>query len=262
MMGMEELMESMRGKKILLIGLKGSGKGNRSKDLKALGLVHVGLGIIMREHVRKDPASDLSRKIVETTEKGELLPDEIVVPIILDRLNQKDCRESGFVLDGFPRTRNQADLLLLKTNFDLVLYLDVPREFLVDGIVRFGRRSCVGCAANYSDFDPPKVEGVCDRCGCKLERRKSDNLEVVEARLKSDEAEINAFLPAFRGKGVLQVLPITVPDDREVDSEHLKKLKGEIYWVRTDTGGKARMLNYEGMRLRLYELLEARFVQA
>jgi hypothetical protein len=85
-------------------------------------------------------------------------------------------------------------------------------------------------------------------------------LEVIEARLKSDEKEISAFFPAFRAKGVLQVLPITVPDDLGVDPEHLKKLKDEIYWVRTDTGDKARMLNYEGMRLRLYALLEARFV--
>ncbi len=260
MMDVEKLAEVMKGKKILLIGMKGSGKGNRSKDLKALGLVHVGLGIIMREQVRKDPASDLSRRIVETTEKGELLPDEVVVPIILDRLNLKDCQERGFVLDGFPRTKNQADLLLSRMNFDLVLYLDVPKAFLVDGIVRFDRRSCVGCAANYSDFDPPKVEGICDRCGNRLERRESDNLEVIEARLKSDEKEISAFFPAFRAKGVLQVLPITVPDDLGVDPEHLKKLKDEIYWVRTDTGDKARMLNYEGMRLRLYALLEARFV--
>lgn len=261
MMDVQRLAKAMRGKKILLIGMKGSGKGNRSKDLKALGLIHIGLGILMREQVRKDPSSDLSRRIVETTDKGELLPDGIVVPIILDRLNQKDCRERGFVLDGFPRTKKQADLLLSRMNFDLALYLDVPTAFLVDGIVRFGRRSCIGCAANYSDFDPPKVEGVCDRCGNRLERRQSDNLEVIEARLKSDEKEIGAFLPDFRDKGVLQVLPITVPDDRQVDPEHLKKLKGDIYWVRTDTGDKARMLNYEGMRLRLYKLLDARFVE-
>ena len=90
-----KLKEAMRGRRILLVGLKGSGKGNRSRDLMALGLVHIGLGIIMREQVRKDPNSELSLKVVETTRKGELLPDDIVIPIIMDRLNESDCQERG-----------------------------------------------------------------------------------------------------------------------------------------------------------------------
>ncbi|MFQ5929248.1 MAG: adenylate kinase family protein [Acidobacteriota bacterium] len=259
MKDLSKLKEAMRGRRILLVGLKGSGKGNRSRDLMALGLVHIGLGIIMREQVRKDPNSELSLKVVETTRKGELLPDDIVIPIILDRLNQSDCQERGFILDGFPRTKAQADWLLSRITLDLVLYLDVPKAFLIDGIVRFNRRACVVCASNYSDFDPPKVEGICDKCGNKLIRRKSDNLEVIKARLKSDEEQIRSFLPGFEAKGLLQTLPIIVNNNQEIDDKYLKKLRGEIYWVQTDTGDEARMLNYEGMRRRLHNFLEKKF---
>ncbi|MDA2933784.1 nucleoside monophosphate kinase [Acidobacteria bacterium AH-259-D05] len=260
MKDLSKLKEAMKEKKILLLGLKGSGKGNRSRDLMALGLVHVGLGMIMREQVRKDPNSELSFKIVETTRRGELLPDEIVLPIIMDRLDQCDCRKRGFILDGFPRTKAQADWLLSRVTLDLALYLDVPKTFLVDGIVRFNRRSCTVCGANYSDFDPPKVEGICDKCGNKLLRRKSDNLEVIQARLKSDEEQIKSFLPSFEARGLLETFPIIVDDDQEIDDQYLKKLRGEIYWVQTDRGDKARMLNYEGMRRRLYNFLERKFM--
>ena len=135
----------------------------------------------------------------------------------------------------------------------------MPKAFLIDGIVRFNRRACVVCASNYSDFDPPKVEGICDKCGNKLIRRKSDNLEVIKARLKSDEEQIRSFLPGFEAKGLLQTLPIIVNNDQEIDDKYLKKLRGEIYWVQTDTGDEARMLNYEGMRRRLHNFLEKKF---
>lgn len=261
MKDLSQLKEAMRGRKILLVGLKGSGKGNRSRDLMALGLVHIGLGMIMREQVRKDPNSELSLKVVQTTRKGKLLPDDLVLPIIMGRLNQADCQEQGYVLDGFPRTKAQADWLLSRVSLDLVLYLDVPKTFLIDGIIRFNRRACVVCGSTYSDFDPPQVEGICDKCGNKLVRRKSDNLEVIKARLQSDEEQIRSFLPSFKTKGLLQTLPIIVNDDQKIDDRNLKKLKGEVYWVQTDTGDKARMLNYEGMRRRLQNLLKKKFIE-
>ena len=259
MKDLSQLKEAMRGRKIVLVGLKGSGKGNRSRDLMALGLVHIGLGMIMREQVRKDPNSELSLKVVKTTRKGKLLPDDLVLPIIRDRLHQDDCQEQGFILDGFPRTKAQADWLLSRMPLDLVLYLDVPKTFLIDGIIRFNRRACVVCGSTYSDFDPPKVEGVCDKCGNKLLRRKSDNLEVLKARQQSDEEQIRSFLPSFETKGLLHTLPITVNNDQEIDDRYLKKLRGEVYWVQTAAGDEARMLNYEGMRQRLYAFLNNKF---
>jgi adenylate kinase len=254
----EKLKSAIKGRKILLLGPTGSGKGNRTKDLTALGLVHVGLGAILREQVRSNPDSDLSQKVVETTEKGILLPDEIVVPIILDRLYQSDCKERGFVLEGFPRTEAQADRLSREIDFDIVLLLDVPRSFLIDGIMRFNRRSCVECLTTYSDFDLPAVEGVCDKCGNTLIRRMSDSVERVRTRIRIYEDEIKTFLPDLMDKGIVQVLPITVSDDDIIEEKYLKKLKGEIFRVRTDDGAEARMLNYEGMRRRLYRILAER----
>ena len=256
----EKLKYAIKGKKILLLGPTGSGKGNRTKDLTALGLVHIGLGAILREQVRSDPDSDLSQKVVETTKKGMLLPDEIVVPIVMDRLYQSDCQERGFVLEGFPRTKAQADLLSREIDFDLVLLLDVPGSFLIDGIMRFNRSSCVECLTTYSDFDLPAVEGVCDKCGNTLIRRMSDSLERVRTRITIYEDEMKTFLPDLVEKGIVQVLPITVPDDEIIEERYLKKLKGEIFRVQTDNGAEARMLNYEGMRKRLYRILAERML--
>lgn len=260
MVNLDKLKHAIKGEKVLLLGPTGSGKGNRTKDLTALGLVHIGLGAILREQVRSDPDSSLSQKIIETTKKGILLPDEIVVPIVMDRLYKSDCQERGFVLEGFPRTKAQADLMSRETDFDLVLLLDVPRSFLIDGIMRFNRRSCVECLTTYSDFDLPAVEGVCDKCGNTLIRRMSDSVERIRTRIKIYEDKIKTFLPNLMDKGIVQVLPITVPDDEIIEETYLKKLKGEIFRVRTDDGAEARMLNYEGMRRRLYRLLAERLL--
>ncbi len=260
MENLEKLKHAIKGKRVLLLGPTGSGKGNRTKDLTALGLVHIGLGAILREQVRSDPDSGLSQKVIETTKKGTLLPDDIVVPIVMDRLFKNDCKECGFVLEGFPRTKAQADLLSLETDFDLVLLLDVPRSFLIDGIMRFNRRSCVECLTTYSDFDLPAVEGVCDKCGNSLIRRMSDSVERIRTRIKIYEDEVKTFLPDLMDKGIVQVAPITVPDDEIIEEKYLKKLKGEIFRVRTDNDAEARMLNYEGMRKRLYRILSERLL--
>ena len=256
---LRRLKEAVKGKRILLLGPPGSGKGNRSRDLEALGLVHIGLGIILRARTRKDPDSELSQKISRMMKRGSLIPDEIVVPIVMDRLNQPDCQECGFVLDGFPRTKVQADLLFSKFDLDLALHLNVPKAHLINGIIRFNRRSCIKCAAGYSDFDPPREEGICDRCGNQVVRRPGDNLEVVKTRLKIYEQEIEAFLPDLEAKGIVEALPITVSDNEEIEDKYLKKLGDKIYLVRTDEGGKARMLNLKGMQRRLYDLLAKRF---
>jgi adenylate kinase len=174
-------------------------------------------------------------------------------------LERPECREQGFVLDGFPRTKAQADLLFSKVDLDLVLHLDVPRNFLVYGVVEGARRACTACAAGYSDFDPPRVEGVCDRCGGEIVMRTDDNAETIERRLDGYDAETKAFLPDLEARGIVEVLPITVGDDEEVDERLLKKLHGEVYWVETDDGTKARMLNLEGMRERLHRFLAEKF---
>jgi adenylate kinase len=193
-------------------------------------------------------------------QRGALVPDEIVVPVVMAYLNRKESLESGFVLDGFPRTRAQADLLFSQVELDLVLLLDVPRNFLAYGVVEGARRACVTCATGYSDFDPPKIEGVCDRCGGEIAVRADDNAETIRKRLNVYDEQIESILPDLESKGIVEVLPITVREDEQIDDSHLKKLRGEVYWVETDTDGKARMLNLEGMRKRLYGFLAMKFI--
>ncbi len=256
---LDKLKDAVRGKKILLFGPPGSGKGNRSRDLEALGLIHVSSGIALRAKVKEDQESELSKNASSYMERGELVPDEIIVPIIMDHLSQEKCQKNGFVLDGFPRTKAQAEALFSKIKIDLALYLDVPRKFLVFGIIEGKRRVCVECATGYSDFDPPHIEGVCDKCGGRLERRADDQVETIENRLKLYDKQTKPFLPYIKTQTTLEILPITVSDKEEIIKKHLKTLEGQVYWVETDEGGKARMLNLEGMRERLYNLLGKRF---
>ena len=259
MENLEKLKAAIKGKKILLFGPPGSGKGNRSRDLEALGLIHVSSGIALRARIHDDPDSDLSKKAAEFMKRGELVPDDIVVPIIMEHLNGQECRESGFVLDGFPRTKAQADILFSKVKIDLVLHLDVPRRFLLYGIIEGNRRVCVECATGYSDFDPPRLEDICDKCGGRLIRRADDNIKTIEHRLKLYEEQTKTFLPGLEPKADLEILPIIVSDEEVIDDKYLKKLKGQVFRVQTDEGGKLRMLNLDGMRMRLYNLLAEKF---
>ncbi len=106
---MEALASAVRGKRILLFGPPGCGKGNRSRDLEELGLVHVASGIALREKTRRDPDSELSRRARDLMERGELVTDDIIVPIIMEHVGRPECRERGFVLDGFPRSSGSVD---------------------------------------------------------------------------------------------------------------------------------------------------------
>ncbi|MCK4557613.1 MAG: nucleoside monophosphate kinase [Candidatus Aminicenantes bacterium] len=257
---LDKLKDAVRGKKIILFGPPGSGKGNRSRDLEALGLVHVSSGIALRAAVKDDPESALSKNAASYMEQGALVPDEIIVPIIMEHLSQEKCQTNGFILDGFPRTQAQADALFSKIKIDLALYLDVPRKFLVFGIIEGNRRICVECATGYSDFDLPHIEGICNKCGGKLIKRTDDHIETIEKRLKLYDEQTTPFLPYIKMKTTLEILSITVRDEKDVDEKYLKTLKGQVYWVETDQGVKARMLNLEGMRERLYNLLAENFL--
>jgi adenylate kinase len=252
---LETLSSVTRGKKLVLFGPPGCGKGNRARDLEELGLVHVATGIALRDKVRRDPDSDVSRRAQELMESGELVPDDIMVPIVLEHIRRPECQERGYVLDGFPRTKAQSEILLSEVKLDLVFHLEVPRRFLVYGVVEGKRRACVDCKKGYSDFDPPSVEGVCDVCGGRIVRRADDNTETIESRLQLYDRRTSVFLPELATKVPVRKLPITVGSEEQLEKKYLKKLRGEVYWVETDDGGRARMLNLAGMRNRLHELL-------
>ncbi len=260
MQDLEALSSLVRGKKILLFGPPGCGKGNRSRDLEELGLVHISSGIALRERTRRDPDSHLSRRARELMERGELVTDDIIVPIVMEHIGHPDCLERGYVLDGFPRTKAQADVLLSQVKLDLVLLLDVPRKFLVYGVVEGNRRSCENCQKGYSDFDPPQVEGICDKCGGRIVRRADDNTETIESRLELYDRRTRVLLSDLEAKVPVRRLSITLESEQRMDEKYLKKLMHEVYWVETDDGERARMLNLHGMRRRLYKLLAETFI--
>lgn len=171
---------------IILFGPPGSGKGTQGKMLSQdLNIPHIATGDIMREAIANE--TELGKKVKGYLEKGLLVPDDIVIEIIEERLRREDVK-SGFILDGFPRTVEQAralEDLFRKLNIKdyKIVYLDVPDEEIVKRVA--GRRTCVKCGKVYNIyFSPPKVAGKCDSCGSELIVREDDTEEKVRKRLE------------------------------------------------------------------------------
>jgi adenylate kinase len=169
---------------IVLFGPPGSGKGTQAKMLaEKYGILHISTGDILRENLKNQTKLGLEAK--SYMDKGELVPDDVLIKIIKDRLSQPDCA-SGFLLDGYPRTVPQADALSTILNemgkkLDVVLNIDVHDDELIKRLT--GRRMCA-CGASYHIlFNPPKREGICDRCGKELYHRDDDKEEAIMNRL-------------------------------------------------------------------------------
>ena len=182
--------------------LHGSGKGTVGKILaENLKLAHISTGDLFRENLKNE--TELGKEAKQYMDKGELVPDEVTIKMLKERLNGDDV-ENGAVLDGFPRTGVQAvslDNMLKEMNakVDMALNIDVPFDEIVERIAN--RRSCKGCSEIYNVvFNPPKVEGICDKCGGELYQREDQKPEVVENRLqvysKTAEELINHYKKA------------------------------------------------------------------
>ncbi len=192
---------------IILLGPPGAGKGTQAQRLQQeRGMVQLSTGDMLRAAVAS--GSDLGKKAKGIMERGELVPDELMVGLIEDRIAQPDCAK-GFILDGFPRTQAQAEALdrMLTTSgakLDRVVEMEVDEAALTERIV--GRFSCAKCGAGYHDkFKQPKVEGVCDVCGNKeFTRRKDDNAETVKTRMAAYRAQTEPLLPYYGTRGVLR----------------------------------------------------------
>ncbi len=194
---------------LILLGPPGAGKGTQAQRLEqAHGLVQLSTGKMLRAAVASGSA--LGKKAQKIIDVGKLVPDDIMVRMIEERIGQPDCA-SGFILDGFPRTTGQAkalDKMLEKKNLplDYVIAMTVDTEVLTGRII--GRYSCSKCGAGYHDeFQKPKIEGKCDTCGgTEFSRRNDDNPETVRNRLVAYEEQTAPLLPYYQDKGVLRTV--------------------------------------------------------
>jgi len=192
---------------IILLGPPGAGKGTQAQRLQQeRGMVQLSTGDMLRAAVAS--GSELGRTAKGIMERGELVPDELIVGLIEARIAQPDCAK-GFILDGFPRTLAQAEaldrMLVAKgARLDRVVEMEVDEAALTERIV--GRYSCAKCGAGYHEkFKRPKAEGVCDVCGSgEFTRRKDDNVETVKTRMAAYRAQTEPLLPYYEARGVLR----------------------------------------------------------
>jgi adenylate kinase len=185
---------------IVLLGPPGAGKGTNAIELsKTLKLPHISTGDLFRENLNNK--TSLGQKAKSYMEKGLLVPDEIVLEMLFDRISQKDCN-NGYILDGFPRTLEQAkslDAKLDKKTKTLTINLAVDEKPLIERIA--GRISCKNCGALFNTkFLPPKKEGVCDNCQGELFQRKDDTEEVVKERLKVYHEQTQPLIAFYKAK--------------------------------------------------------------
>ena len=191
--------------KIILMGPPGAGKGTQAEKLVDLYQIpHISTGDMFRK-AQKD-GTELGLKAKSYMDQGQLVPDEVTVGIVKERLAEADCKE-GFLLDGFPRTVQQADALdtilaELDMALDCVVNIEVDKAFLVDRLT--GRRVCRACGATYHIVNKaPKVEGVCDKCGGELYQRGDDTIETVSNRLDVYAAQTAPLIDYYKSKGIM-----------------------------------------------------------
>jgi adenylate kinase len=184
---------------VVLLGLPGAGKGTQAARLaRELGVAHVTTGEIFRENIRDD--TELGRKAKPFVENGKLVPDEITIGMLLDRISQADC-VNGCLLDGFPRNTEQAKALDEALDregkrIDRVVYIRVGQDELITRLA--GRWSCPKCGAVFHQVNqPPKREGVCDNCGSALVQRKDDTPAVVKTRLEVNMEQLQPMLEYY-----------------------------------------------------------------
>ncbi|WP_427916559.1 adenylate kinase [Thermincola ferriacetica] len=199
----------------MIMGPPGAGKGTQAEVLvKELNITHISTGDMFRAAIKE--GTEMGKKAKEYMDKGQLVPDEVVVGMVKDRLSQPDC-EKGFLLDGFPRTIAQAEALSktldeMGIKLDGVINIEVPREKLLARLT--GRRVCKSCGASYHVlFNPPEKEGVCNNCGGELYQRSDDNEETVNNRLDVYEEQTQPLIDYYKEKGLL----ININGDQPID---------------------------------------------
>ena len=201
--------------KIIMLGAPGAGKGTQAKKIAAkYGIPHISTGDIFRANIKN--GTELGKKAKTYMDQGLLVPDELVVDLVVDRVNQDDC-ENGYVLDGFPRTIPQAEALTealekMGQKVDFAIDVDVPDENIVKRMG--GRRACVTCGATYHMvYAPTKKEGICDTCGGELILRDDDKPETVQKRLNVYHDQTQPLIDYYTSQGILRTVDGTVDID-------------------------------------------------
>ena len=194
--------------KIIMLGAPGAGKGTQAQMIaEKYGIPHISTGDIFRANIKN--GTELGKKAKEYMDKGELVPDELTVLLLLDRVANEDCK-NGYVLDGFPRTIPQADVLdteltKLGDKVDYAVNVDVPDENIVRRMS--GRRACLKCGATYHiEHIKPKTEGICDKCGSELVQRPDDKPETVQNRLSVYHEQTQPLIDYYNNKNILKTV--------------------------------------------------------
>ncbi len=213
---------------LILLGPPGAGKGTQAQMIvERYRIPQISTGDILRAAVKQ--ASPLGKQAKTFMDRGELVPDEVVIGIIDERLRASDCH-GGFILDGFPRTTPQAEALqAILTNIgkgiDHVINIEVESEELVRRLT--GRRTCKNCGGMFHVlFHPPRVEGVCDRCGGALYQREDDREETIRTRLKEYERQTAPLIQYYRQKKLLRSIP-GVGGQKEIFEQILRVLNAK-----------------------------------
>jgi len=201
---------------IVLLGAAGAGKGTQAAKLvEAYGLTHISTGDIFRKNVSE--GTELGLQAKRYMDEGKLVPDEVVIAMVKDRLAQPDC-DGGFMLDGFPRTLPQAEALdealeSMGKQLNAVVAIEVPRDVLMGRLT--SRRQCRACGRIYNVMgEMPAVEGVCDSCGGEVYQRDDDTVEAATKRLNDYDAITSQLVPFYSSKGILR----EIDGDRPVDA--------------------------------------------
>jgi len=185
---------------IILLGPPGTGKGTQAERLSAvLKVPHISTGEELRNIAKQKTA--LGKKVKSLLSTGNLLPDDIVVDVVKERLKSKDCK-NGFTLDGFPRNLNQAKALAKFAHIDLAICIDSSDKIIIKRLS--ARRQCEKCGKIYGLDIKPKKEGICDVCGGRLYQRKDDQPEIIRKRLKVYSRETAPLIDYYKSKGILR----------------------------------------------------------
>ena len=198
--------------KVIMLGAPGAGKGTQAKMIaEKYSVPHISTGDIFRANIKN--GTELGMEAKKYMDQGLLVPDELTVKILLDRVAKDDCK-NGYVLDGFPRTIPQAEVLdkaldEINDKIDFAINVDVPDENIVRRMS--GRRACLGCGATYHiEHIPPKQDGICDTCGQELVLRDDDKPETVKNRLDIYHQQTQPLIDFYQAKGILKTVDGTV----------------------------------------------------